>query len=103
MAVELEFYVDDDGTYCARGADERLATYLQTDIQGSAAIAEELIALLNNPDFSGDFSGNAHCVDFRDNSVLIEAMHDEDAPDRMLSRQEMLANVEAWLAFISQA
>ena len=101
MTVELEFYFDDDGVPCARGEDERLATYLQTDIQGSTSIAQELIERLKDPDFSGNFNGNGHCVDFRDNSVLIEAMHDEEAPDRMLSREEMLANVEAWLRFIA--
>ena len=56
MTIELEFYTDQDGMHCARGDDERLATYLQTDIQGSTAIAEELIALLKDPDFSGGTS-----------------------------------------------
>jgi len=101
MTIDLEFYIDADGICCARGDDERLATYLQTDIQGSVPIAEELIALLKDPDFSGDFSGNGHCVDFRDKSVAIEAMHDDEAPDRVLSRAEMLAHVEAWLGFIT--
>lgn len=101
MKIDLEFYIDEEGTCCARGEDERLATYLQTDIQGSVPIAEELIALLRNSEFSGDFNGNGHCVDFRDNSVSIEALHDEEAPDRVLSRAEMLEHVEAWLAFIT--
>lgn len=101
MTIELEFYTDPDGMHCARGDDERLATYLQTDIQGSTAIAEELIALLKDPDFSGDFNGNGHCVDFRDQSVSIEATHDEEAPDRVVSRDDMLEYVQAWLAFIS--
>lgn len=103
MSINLEFYIDEDGMHCARGEDERLATYLQTDIQGSTAIAEELIVLLKDPEFSGEFSGNGHCVDFRDNSVLIEAMHDDEAPDRVLSREDMLEHVEAWLAFVSKA
>jgi len=102
MNIELEFYLDEQGMQCARGEDERLATYLQTDIQGSVAVAEELIALLKDADFTGNFNGNGHCVDFRDNSVAIEALHDDEAPDRVLSRAEMLANVEAWLAFISR-
>lgn len=101
MTIELEFYLDDEGMHCARGEDERLATYLQTDIQGSTAIAEQLIAHLNDPNFTGDFNGNGHCVDFRENSVLIEAMHDDEAPDRVLSREDMLENVRAWLAFIA--
>lgn len=103
MTMELEFYKDDDGMYCARGKDDRLATYLQTDLQGSVAFTQELIALLKDPEYSGDFSGNGHCVDFRENSVLIEAMHDDEAPDRVLSREDMLTQVEAWLRFISRA
>ena len=99
--MELEFYLDEDGMHCARGDDERLANYLQTDLQGSVSRTEELIALLLDPDFTGDFTGNAHCVDFRSNSVSIEAMHDADAPDRVVSRDDMLAQVRAWLVFVS--
>ena len=87
--------------HCARGDDDRLATYLQTDLQGSTELTNNLIALLQDDEFSGDFIGNGHCVDFRDHSVLIEAMHDDDAPDRVLSREKMLEHVQAWLRFIS--
>jgi len=99
--MDLEFYIDEDGMHCARGDDDRLATYLQTDLQGSTVLTQELIERLQDPQFSGDFTGNAHCVDFRDNSVLIEALHDDDAPDRVLSRDAMLVHVQAWLGFIS--
>ncbi len=99
--MDLEFYIDDDGMHCARGDDDRLATYLQTDLQGSTSLTGELIARLKDPKFSGDFTGNGHCVDFRDNSVSIEAMHDDEAADRVLSREEMLMHVQAWLEFIS--
>jgi len=99
--MELEFYTSEDGEHCARGADERLATYLQTDLQGSIALTQQLIAHLRDADFSGEFNGNGHCVDFRDNSVSIEAMHDEQAADRVLSRKDMLECVQAWLRFIS--
>ena len=99
--MKLEFYTDDTGVHCARGEDDRLATYLQTDLQGSIETTRELIRLLKDRHFSGDFTGNAHCVDFRDNSVAIEAMHDDEAADRVLSRAAMLEHVEAWLEFIS--
>jgi len=87
--------------HMGRGDDDRLSTDLQTDLPGSIALPEELIAHLKDRDFSGDFVGNGHRVDFRDNSVLIEAMHDDDAPDRKLSREQMLAHVQAWRRFIS--
>jgi len=83
--MDLEFYIDDDGMHCAR----------------ATSLTAELIAKLEDTKFSGDFIGNGHCVDFRDNSVSIEAMHDEEAPDRVLSRDEMLKHVKAWLTFIS--
>jgi len=102
MSNKLTFYVDDDGNPSASGDDERLAVYLQTDIQGSASMAEELIAHLEDSDFRGEFNGNAHSVDFRENSVMIAANFDEEAPDRCLSREEMLATVTAWLTFINK-
>lgn len=102
MSKRLELYIDEEGMFCARGDDERLATYLQTDLQGSVALTQKLIALLKDRNFSGEFSGNGHCVDFRDQSVLIEAVHDDAAPDRVLSREDMLEQTEAWLAFISE-
>ena len=101
MQLELTFYVDADGMYRARGDDERLATYLETDLQGSLEMTNALIQRLRDPGFTDDFNGNGHRVDFRDNSVSIEALHDPDAPDRVLSRETMLAYAEAWLAFIS--
>ncbi len=101
MSAELVFYLDEAGVHRARGDDERLARYLETDIQGSIARAEELIELLEDADFSGDFVGNAHCVDFRAKSVSIDAMNDSAAPDRVVSREDMLRHVQAWLDFIS--
>lgn len=101
MNSDLEFYIDADGNPAAGGEDERLAVYLQTDIQGSASIAQELIMRLEDPNYRGEFNGNAHSVDIRENSVMIEANFDEDAPDRCVSRDEMLITVKAWLDFIN--
>ena len=101
MKLELEFYLDADGMHRARGEDERLAAYLETDLQGSTTVTAELIRLLEDPTFTDDFNGNGHRVDFRDNSVAIEAMHDPSAPDRVLSRDELLTYARAWLEFIS--
>lgn len=102
MTNALEFFLDEHGLPSARGDDERLATYLQTDLQGSLELTSQLIAHLEDPEFTGDVVGNGHCVDFRDNSVSIEAMHDEKAPDRVVSRAEMLEHVKAWHSFIAQ-
>lgn len=101
MAQEqLEFYYDEDDTPRARGEDDRLACYFETDLQGSSEVTSELIAKLQDADFRGDFNGNGHSVDIRENSVLIDSNFDDETPSRVLSRDEFLQSVQAWLAFI---
>jgi len=97
----LEFYTDSHGSPCARGDDERLAVYLQTDLQGSVAATKELLNLLQQADYRGEFNGNAHCVEINEKSVRIEALFDDEAPDRRLSREEMQKSLNAWLEFIA--
>ena len=46
--TDLEFYRDEDGNPCARGRDERLATFIQTDLQESVGVITDLIALLKS-------------------------------------------------------
>ena len=98
----LEFYIDEDGSPAARGEDQRLAVYLQSDIQGSKEIAKELIALLKDTNHRGEFTGNAHTVDIRKSSVMINAMFDEEAPDRCLPREELQQELDDRLEFISE-
>ena len=45
---DLEFYRDEEGNPCVRGEDERLATFIQTDLQGSIQIVSDLIARLED-------------------------------------------------------
>lgn len=99
----LEFFTDSNGNPCARGEDERIAVYLQSDIQGSEGIARELLQRLGDPDSRGDFSGNAHTVEIRESTVRIEALFDDEAPDRCLPRGAMQDILNAWLKFICQS
>jgi len=96
---ELEFYFDEDGTPCAKGEDERLARFFETDVQGSIEIAEELLALLASPEES-EFIGNAHVVNIDPKTVCLCNQLDEEAADRRLSREDFSEALEAWAAFI---
>lgn len=98
--TDLEFYKDDSGSPCARGADERIATFLQSDLQGSVQVTRDLIDKLANGQVRGEFHGNGHSVVISPQLATIESNFDEEAPDRRLPREELLVHLRAWLAFI---
>ncbi len=97
---DLEFYRDDKGDPIASGDDKRLATFLQTDIQGSTEVAQQLLDLLESPTEHSQWNGNAHSITISPIMATIEASFDEDAPDRRMQRMELHAAVSAWLKFI---
>ena len=99
--VEVEFYRDKKGAACARGEDQRLATFLETDLQESVEVTSDLIALLSAGQEPGKFHGNGHCVTISPKTALIESSFDEDAPDRRIERKILLKAVRKWLKFIS--
>ena len=98
---KLEFYIDESGQPCARGTDQRLATYLETDLQGSQAITKTIIEALENQSFRGDINGNGHCVTFSNQTVSIESLFDDEAAARRIKRSDMIKAVQRWLKFIS--
>lgn len=100
---KLEFYRDESGYPRARGDDERLATFLETDLQSSSEICEELLQQLGDEHDTSEFSGNAHHVAITAKTVTIESTVDPDAPDRRLRRAEFQRAVSDWLSFIKQA
>ncbi len=97
---DLEFFSDDSGNPCARGKDERLAVFLQGDLQGSVQVTRDLIAKLANGQVRSEFHGNGHSVIISPQLATIESNFDDEAPDRRLPRDELLAHLEAWLKFI---
>jgi len=97
----LEFFCDADGNPCARGADKRLATFLQTDLQGSVEVTRDLATKLASNEKKLEFNGNGHSVTITPMMALIESHFDDEAPDRRMTRVQLLAQVEAWLKFIS--
>lgn len=96
----LEFYRDEDGNACARGSDDRLATFIQTDLQESVSVTSDLIATLKSDQSHAEFNGNAHSVSITPETVVIDSNFDDEMPDRRLSRKDFTSHLEAWLAFI---
>jgi len=97
----LEFYHDEQGNACARGKDQRLATFLQTDLQGSVEVARDLASKLASTEKKVEFNGNGHSVSITPVMAVIESHFDDEAPDRRMTRAHLLKQVEAWLEFIS--
>ena len=97
---DLEFYRDEEGNPCVRGEDERLATFIQTDLQGSIQIVSDLIARLEDEGAHSEFHGNAHSLNISSKTVTIEANFDDEAPDRRIKRDDMLKALNEWRAFV---
>ena len=98
---QLEFFCDADGNPCARGTDRRLATFLQTDLQGSVEVTRDLATKLASDEKKIEFNGNGHSVAITTVMATIESHFDDEAPDRRMTRAQLLTQVEAWLKFIS--
>jgi len=101
--TDLEFYRDEDGNPCARGRDDRLATFIQTDLQESVSVITDLLTLLKSDQQQGEFNGNAHSVSITPATVVVDSNFDDETPDRRLSRDEFIEAVENWLVFINQS
>lgn len=97
---KLTFYLDENGLPAAEGSDRRLATFLQTDIQGSAEVAKSIIAAITDPDYRGEITGNAHSLSVTKKMAIIESLYDDEMPARTLPRAEFLATMKRWLTFI---
>ena len=97
---KIRFYLDENGLPAAEGEDQRLATFLQTDIQGSAEIAQSIIDALRDKDYRGEITGNAHCLIVTRRMAVIESLYDEDTPARTMPRVDLLKTMERWLTYI---
>lgn len=99
--ASLEFYRDEQGNACARGTDQRLATFLQTDLQASVEVTKDLMGKLAGDNKRAEFNGNGHSVSITPVMAVIESHFDDEAPDRRMTRAHLLKQVQAWLEFIS--
>lgn len=96
---ELHFYRDEDGIPRAKGEDTRLAAFLESDIQDSIEIAEDLLALLQLPQES-EFNGNAYSLSIDPKTVCLCNQFDESAIDRRLSREDFADVLASWHSFL---
>ncbi len=89
MAKNINLFFDEDGSPRARGpaSEKLLMAFLETDIQGSDYICNELInditAIEDESAESREFNGNAHSVTISAEGVTIECtvIDSEDAGD----------------------
>ncbi len=96
---ELQFYRDEDGAPRAKGEDVRLAAFLESDIQDSVEIAEDLLSLLKLPQ-EAEFNGNAYSLSIDPKTVCLSNQFDDSIPDRRLSRSDFAHALENWLRFL---
>jgi len=96
---ELHFFRDEYGTARATGEDKRLAAFLESDIQDSLEIAENLLQLLQHPQ-EAEFNGNAYSVNIDPKTVCLSNQHDDEAVDRRLSREDFAEALTAWRKFL---
>ena len=97
---KIKFYLDENGLPAAQGDDQRLATFLQTDIQGSAEIAQSIIDALRDEDYRGEITGNAHCLIVTRRMAVIESLYDDELPARTLPRADLVKTLNRWLTYI---
>lgn len=97
---KLKFYLDENGLPAADGEDQRLAVFLQTDVQGSAEIAKSIMAALSDPEYRGEITGNGHCLSVTSKMAIIESLYDDEMPARTLPRAVFLKTLRRWLTFI---
>lgn len=110
MAKNLKFYFDDSGVPCARGpqTEKLLMTFLETDIQGDDHVChdlmEDLHAIESEAATDRQFTGNAHTVTMKPDSITIEchALEDSDAEEQVYTStlRHFREVVEDWEAFI---
>jgi len=109
--MQLEFYWDDDGGARARathagGPGREVAGFLESDLQGSAASAEEILRAIDEVE-SGrvptwERTGNAHTLTLsRDGATLRNEMEEDTRPHH-LALPAMRQAVADWLGFLEK-
>ena len=86
--ANVEFYRDKRGAACARGEDQRLATFLESDLQESVKVTQDLIALLADRRVCSEFNGNGHSVRISPKMATIESNCAESATPMATGQSE---------------
>jgi hypothetical protein len=114
--MNLDFYWDDAGDPRARPeaaggagrapAGEAMARYLESDVQGSAAQAREIVRIVDRI-LAGRLqswsdTGNAHTLTLSPRGAVIAAELDDAAKPVRLPLAELRQAVAGWLAFLER-
>lgn len=98
------FYFDDSGDPRARG-ESFLARFLESDVQGSAATAREILEALDRVE-AGDedeweMTGNAFTLLVSPDGAAIEPVYEEEEmePERV-SLEELRSALDRWIEFL---
>ncbi len=106
MMVHFEFYRDEEGLPRVRApkGHELAATFLETDMQGDTALADEILegvaSIAGREADRGVFVGNAHVVEVRPDEVCIESEFDEDADIYRMPTEAFTHLLKRWRRFI---
>ena len=106
--MQLLFYRDAAGDPRAQGDApfEPLASFLESDVQGSAKIARKLLRALDRVE-SGkmevwEWTGNAHTLTLAGESASIQSEIDEDAEPCLLALPQVRQALVDWIAFLEE-
>jgi len=103
----FEFYHDEEGVPRVRAPSghELAAVFLETDVQGDPALADEILegvaSIYGREADRGVFVGNAHVVEVEPDEVRIESEFDEDAEVYRMSTEEFVHLLRRWRRFIA--
>ncbi len=104
--MKLDLYLDDHGLPRARwqGPYDLVARFLESDVQGSVATAQDLLGLVDRVE-SGELeswegTANIHTLSLGpDGGILVDEL-DESSPPQNVSLADLREALEAWIALL---
>ncbi|HEV2856391.1 MAG TPA: YacL family protein [Thermoanaerobaculia bacterium] len=105
--MQLQFYRDTAGDPRARGRGrgKAVAGFLESDLQGSAASAREVLGALNDIEAgsvqSWERTGNAYTLTLSPGGAVLQDEMDEEAKPSRISLSEIRKAVADWLSFLN--
>jgi uncharacterized protein YacL (UPF0231 family) len=106
--MKLDFQRDSAGDLRARGRGRArtVAGFLESDLQGSAEAAREVLRALDDVESgrapSWERTGNAYTLTLSPAGGTIQDENDEDSKPRPVSLAELRQAVSGWLSFLTE-
>lgn len=107
--MRLQFYRDTAGDPRARGRGrgKAVAGFLESDLQGSAVSAREVLRAVDDVQAgrreSWERTGNAHTLTLSPGGAVLQDEMDEDAEPVSVSLPEIREAVAGWVSFLEGA